>query len=330
VTLRIGILGAARIAPAACIRPARAVDGVEVVAVAARDGARARAYAAKHGIPRVHDGYRQLLDDPDIDAVYNPLPNGLHGVWTLRAMEAGKHVLCEKPFTANAAEAEVVAAAVGRSDRVVMEAFHYRYHPMMLRALEIVGSGEIGVLDRVDTAMCIPLPMPRDIRYRVDLAGGATMDIGCYAVHLWRTLAGSEPTVVGARAKSMSEGVDRALSATLSTGSGISGGLKCSLLSSSLLRLHARVVGSEGTMTLFNPLGPHVVNRTTVTVGRKRRVEHAERTSTYNFQMRAFRDAVGSGLPFPTTAGDAVANMEVVDALYRKAGMSPREPTPAE
>jgi predicted dehydrogenase len=330
VTLRIGILGAARIAPAACIRPARAVEGVEVVAVAARDGGRARAYAAKHGIPRVHDGYRQLLDDPEIDAVYNPLPNGLHGVWTRRAMEAGKHVLCEKPFTANAAEAEVVAGEVERGDRVVMEAFHYRYHPMMLRALEIVASGELGTLGRVDTAMCIPLPMPRDIRYRADLAGGAAMDIGCYAVHLWRTLAGGEPRVIAAKAKMMSTGVDRALSATMHTESGIDGGLECSLLSSKLLRLSARVVGSEGTMTLFNPLGPNVVNRTTVTVKGNRRVEHAEKTHTYTSQMRAFRDAVESGFPFPTTARDAVANMEVVDALYRAAGLSPREPTPAD
>ena len=327
MTLRIGILGAARIAPAACIRPARAVDGVEVVAVAARDGSRARAFAAKHGIPRAHSGYRQLLEDPGVDAVYNPLPNGLHGVWTLRAIEAGKHVLCEKPFTANAAEARSVASRVAVGDRVVMEAFHYRYHPMFLRALEIVGSGELGTVERVDTALCVPLPLPRDIRYRPDLAGGATMDIGCYAVHLWRALAGGEPSVVSARAKTMTAGVDRALSASLRTGDGITGGLDCSLLSSKVLRLHARVVGTEGSLTLFNPLGPHIVNRTTVRVGPVRRVEYAERTPTYTFQMRAFRDAVGSDRPFPTTAADAVANMEVVDALYRAAGMSPREPT---
>ena len=329
MTLRIGILGAARIAPAACIRPTRAVDGVEVVAVAARDVDRARAFATKHGIPRVHADYRQLLDDPGIDAVYNPLPNGLHGVWTRRAVDAGKHVLCEKPFTANAAEARTVAAHVALGDRVVMEAFHYRYHPMLLRALAIVGSGELGTIERVDTALCVPLPVPGDIRFRADLAGGATMDIGCYAVHLWRILARSEPTVTSARAKSMSAGVDRALSATLRTGDGIAGGLDCSLLSSKLLRLHARVVGSEGSLTLFNPLGPHLVNRTTVRVGRSRRVEHAERTPSYTFQMRAFRDAVQSGRPFPTTPDDAVATMEVVDALYRAAGMSPREPTPA-
>jgi predicted dehydrogenase len=329
VTLRIGILGAARIAPAACVRPARAVDGVEVVAVAARDGARARAFASKHGIPVVHDTYRELVEDPDVDAVYNPLPNGLHGIWTLRAVDAGKHVLCEKPFTANADEARTVAARVEATDRVVMEAFHYRYHPMTLRALEILASGELGAIEQVETSMCIPLPMRGDIRYRADLAGGATMDIGCYAVHLWRTLAGREPTVVGAAAKTMSADVDRAMSATVRADGAVTGSIECSLLSSRLLKLRARVVGSEGRLTLFNPLGPQAYNRTTVHVGHTRRVEHAERTPTYTFQMRAFRDAVASGAPFPTTPRDAVATMEVVDAVYRAAGMSPREPTPA-
>jgi predicted dehydrogenase len=327
VTLRIGILGAARIAPAACIRPARAVDGVEVVAVAARDVTRARKFASKHGIPVVHDTYHQLLEDPAVDAVYNPLPNGLHGIWTLRAIDAGKHVLCEKPFTANADEARMVATRVEAQDRVVMEAFHYRYHPMMLRALEIVAGGELGAVERVETSLCIPLPLPRDIRYRAELAGGATMDIGCYAVHLWRALAGREPTVVDAVARTMSAGVDRAMSATVRADGDVTGSIECSLLSSRLFRLSARVVGSEGRLTLFNPLGPQAYNRTTVRVGRSRRVEHAERTPTYTFQMRAFRDAVASGTPFPTTPRDAVATMEVVDAVYRAAGLSPREPT---
>ena len=329
MTLRIGILGAARIAPAACIRPARATERVEVVAVAAREPARARAFAARHGIPVVHDSYRELLEDPGIDAVYNPLPNGLHGVWTLRAVDAGKHVLCEKPFTANAGEARAVAARVEAQDRVVMEAFHYRYHPMMLWALDIVASGELGAVERVETALCFPLPKPRDIRYRADLAGGATMDVGCYAVHQWRALAGREPTVVGASAKSMSPGVDRAMTATLRVDGGITGSVDCSMLSSHVLRLRARVVGSEGRMSLVNLVGPQAYNRTSVVVGRSRRVEHAERTPTYTFQMRAFRDAVESGAPFPTTARDAVATMEVVDAVYRVAGMAPREPTAA-
>ena len=127
--VRIGILGAARIAPMALIKPARGNAEVVVAAVAARDVSRAQAFAAKHGIARVHDSYEALIADPDLDAVYNPLPNGLHGRWTRAALAAGKHVLCEKPFTANAAEAREIAELAAKSDRVVMEAFHYRYHP---------------------------------------------------------------------------------------------------------------------------------------------------------------------------------------------------------
>src|SRR6185369_12699923 len=169
--LRIGVLGAARIAPNALIRPARQVDDVTVAAVAARDPARARAFAAKHGIGRVHDSYDALIDDPELDAIYNPLPNGLHGVWTLRALAAGKHVLCEKPFTANADEARLVADAVSASDHVVMEAFHYRYHPLAARLLELLDGGTIGEVRHVEARMCFPLPVFSNIRYNLALAG---------------------------------------------------------------------------------------------------------------------------------------------------------------
>ena len=131
--LRIGILGAARIAPLALIKPAKGNVEVVVAAVAARDAARAQAFAAKHGIARVHESYETLIADPDLDAIYIPLPNGLHGRWIRAALGTGKHVLCEKPFTANAAEAREIAELAAKSDRVVMEAFHYRYHPLALR-----------------------------------------------------------------------------------------------------------------------------------------------------------------------------------------------------
>src|SRR5882757_9896991 len=157
-TVRIGTLGAARITPFALTKPATKVPEVEVVAVAARDRARAEKFAAKRGIPRVHDSYDALLADPEIDAIYNPLPNGLHCEWTIKALEAGKHVLCEKPFTANAKEAEAVAAVATRTGLVVMEAFHYRYHPLAKRMREIVASDELGTIERVETALCFPLP----------------------------------------------------------------------------------------------------------------------------------------------------------------------------
>ena len=157
--------------------------------MAARDATRARAFATKHAIPVVRDSYDALLADPDVDAVYNPLPNGLHALWTIRALEAGKHVLCEKPFTANAAEAEHVAATADRTGLVVMEAFHWRYHPLATRMLEIVNGGQLGRVRHIETWMCFPLFKRDDIRWQLDLAGGALMDAGCYAVHMLRTLA---------------------------------------------------------------------------------------------------------------------------------------------
>ncbi len=205
------MLGAARIAPMALIKPAKANADVQVTAVAARDASRAQAFAAKNEIPRVLDSYETLIADPDIDAVYNPLPNGLHGRWTRAALAAGKHVLCEKPFTANAAEAREVAALAAQSDRVVMEAFHYRYHPLALRVEEIIAAGELGKLERVEAALCFPLPKFSDIRYNYSLAGGATMDAGCYAVHMVRTFGGATPEVVAAQAKLRDPQIDRAM-----------------------------------------------------------------------------------------------------------------------
>src|SRR5436190_1784336 len=211
--LRIGILGAARIAPMALIRPARQVPEAAVTAVAARDPTRAAIFARKHGIPRVADSYAALLADPEIDAIYNPLPNSLHATWTIQALEAGKHVLCEKPLASNADEARSMADAARRCDRVLVEAFHYRYHPLAARMRAIIDSGALGTVQHIEATMCIPLPIPGDIRYQWKLAGGATMDVGCYAISLVRFLAGAEPEVLRAHARLSSAKVDRWISA---------------------------------------------------------------------------------------------------------------------
>ena len=213
--LRIGTLGAARITSSALIKPARQTPEVTVAAVAARDPERARRFAAKHRIRRVHDSYQALIDDPAIDAIYNPLPNSLHAQWTLRAIEAGKHVLCEKPFTANATEAADVAAAAAASGLVVMEAFHYRYHPLARRMQEVAAE-EIGPLRYLEASLCFPLPRFSDIRYSYNLAGGATMDAGCYAINWLRMLGPGEPEVLSARAKLHGPDVDRAMAASRS------------------------------------------------------------------------------------------------------------------
>jgi predicted dehydrogenase len=325
--LRIGILGAARIAPSALIRPAKGDVEVVVAAVAARDASRARAFAAKHDITRVHDSYEALIADPDLDAIYNPLPNGLHGRWTRAALAAGKHVLCEKPFTANAAEAREVAELAATSDRVVMEAFHYRYHPLALRIEQIIASGELGTLERVEAILCYPLPKFSDIRYNYSLAGGAMMDAGCYAVHMARTFGGATPEVVSAQAKRRDPQIDRAMTADLRFPGGHTGRIRCSMWSSDLLQISARVVGEHGELRVLNPVMPQFFHRLSVRSSNGRRVERFSRRASYAYQLDAFAAAALRGETVSTTPEDAVENMTVIDAIYRAAGLPLREPS---
>jgi predicted dehydrogenase len=322
--LRIGILGAARIAPMALVRPAARVPEVAVAAVAARSRARAEAFAARHGIPRVHESYQALLEDPEIDAVYNPLPNAHHCAWSIQALEAGRDVLCEKPLAANAGEARRMAEAAEKTGRVLVEAFHYRYHPLAARLQEIVRSGELGSVRRIEAAMCIPLLRPGDIRFDLGLAGGATMDVGCYAVNLVRFLAGAEPEVVRAEARELRPGVDRWMHAELRFEDGRSGAVTASLLSRSLLRLEARVLGDAGDLHVLNPYLPHLYHRLRVRTRRGVRVERVRGEASYVHQLRAFAKAVGAGAALATDARDGIANLELIDAIYRAAGLTPR------
>jgi predicted dehydrogenase len=335
--IRIGTLGAARITPPALVKPARAVPEVEVVAVAARDRVRAEKFAAKHGIPKVFDDYESLIADPEIDAIYNPLPNGLHAEWTERALAAGKHVLCEKPLTANAAEAQRVADVAAQTDLVLMEAFHYRYHPVAERMREIAQSGELGTIQRIETSMCIPLPLRNDIRFRYDLAGGAGMDVGCYAIHMNRLLAGSEPTVVRATARLMKPDIDEWMQAELQYPDGPSGQMTCALYSSpksvakataslTVLQISVKVTGDRGTLSVFNPTGPHLAHRITVrTGGKKQRVKvDGAKKPTYTYQLEAFAAAVLHDQPVLTPPADSIANMRVIDAVYEAAGLPVR------
>jgi predicted dehydrogenase len=323
--VRIGILGAAGIAPRALINPARSVDEVEIVAVAARDRDRAVEFAAEHDIPTVHDSYESLLADPNVDVIYNPTPNGLHGVWTRAAVAAGKHVLCEKPFTANAAEAREVAAAVAPSDRVVMEAFHYRYHPILLRTIEIVRSGELGKLRSVESGFGGKGPAHDDIRWNLALAGGALMDIGCYPVHLLRSVLGEEPRVTSALASQPVPGVDGDMTIDLEFSGGVVGKVRSSMESPESF-IYARFTGEDGELEVHNPFLPQDGNSLTIRTGRTTRTETSTTVPTFVFQLHALADAVLRGAPVLTSTDDAIKNMEVIDAAYLAAGLEPRQP----
>ncbi|MCK9896455.1 Gfo/Idh/MocA family protein [Frankia sp. AgB32] len=334
--IRIGILGAARIAPWALVTPARSNPEVVVTAVAARDPRRADAFARRHRIPRAVASYQALVDDPDLDAVYVPLPAALHGRWTRAALAAGKHVLCEKPFAANADEAAAVAAAAERSGLVVMEAFHYRHHALVTRILELLGEGAIGEITHVRARFHLPLPSRGNIRYDLALGGGALMDAGCYPVHLVRTLARATgddgaPTVVSARARERGgSGIDEVMTARLSFPGGMSGEISCGMHRLPRGFPTARIIGTRGEIRVRNFVVPQAGCRLTVRAGgKRRRIPVARRPSTYACQLTAFAGAVLRGEPVPTDAADAVASMRVIDACYRAAGLAPREPYPA-
>jgi predicted dehydrogenase len=326
--VRIGILGASRFAPMILIKPAKGNAEVVAAAVASRDVSHARAFAAKHGIARVHDSYEALIADPDLDAVYIVLPNNLHGRWTEAALAAGKHVLCEKPFTANAAEAREIAELAAKSDRVVMEAFQYRYHPLTRRVEQIVASGELGKLERVEASVCVLLPKRSNGNiYNYSLAGGATMDAGSYTVDMVRTFGGSTPEIVRAQAKLRGPQVDRAMTAEVRFAGGHTGRVRCSMWSSRLLQISARVVGEHGEVRVLNPVLPNIFHRLSVRSPEGRRVERFGRRPSYAYQLDAFAAAVLRGEPFKTTPQDAIENMTVIDAIYRAAGLPLRNPS---
>jgi predicted dehydrogenase len=322
--LRFGILGAAKIVPNALIKPAAGSERTEVVAIAARDPGRARAFAEEHGIAQVDASYEALICNPDVDAVYNPLPASLHAEWTLKALEQGKHVLCEKPFAANASEAERMVAAAEETGLVLLEAFHYRYHPLAGRILEVVASGVLGDLHRVEAAFCVAIPDPENIRYDLSLGGGATMDLGCYPIHWCRLVAGTEPALLRAEAREGPSGIDVTMTAELRFPEDVHCEVHCSMAADAGFQAFLQVTGSKGALRADNPIAPHLGHRLRVSTDGSERTEQVEGRTTYDHQLEAFVAAVLAGEKQPTGGHDGIANMRVIDAIYRAAGMQPR------
>jgi len=326
--LRIGILGAARIAPSAIIFPAHAT-GHQLVAVGARDKGRANEFAKQYMIEKAYGSYQEVIDDPNVDVIYNPLPNNAHGPWNIRALTAGKHVLSEKPSASNAAEAKEVAAAVSKSGKVFMEGFHYYYHPVFQRLLAIIKSGEIGEVIKVESALLIPMPDKNDLRLKFDLAGGSIMDVGCYALHSQRMISqlitGGEPTVVNTEANAADGKLDTKLNVQLKYPNGVAALAKGDF-ESAALDAPLTVTGSKGSIHLPNFVVSGWDPRVIVDVAGNKRVEQLPSISTYTYQLIAFADAVDLGKPVKTDAKDALAQSQLIDAAYLSANL-PLRPT---
>ena len=314
---RIGLLGASRIAPYAIIEPARERNDVRVVAVAGRDPERTGRYATEWGIPSAASSYAGLVERSDVDLVYVGLPPALHREWTIRALESGKAVLCEKPFALNATEALAMTRSSTACSRPLIEAFHYRFHPTMHRALTIVRD-DLGPLHSMRAVVTGPGPTnPDDFRWRVGLGGGALLDLGCYGMHALRTLAGSEPIVRSARMV-MRQSVDVITEAEIAFASCPEASMTCSFDDPAFTNsLH--IVGERGTLDVEGFMLPQYRGRLRLTLDGVMRDEPLPPGTTFAAQLAHVVDVL-EGRVAPLTGGrDAVANMQVLDAIYAMA-----------
>ena len=322
--IKFGTLGAAKITPAALIDPCKNNDNALISVVAARDRSRAEAFAREHEIANVVDCYEDVINHPDIDAVYNPLHIGLHHEWSIKALRAGKHVLCEKAIACNAKEAEEMAIVARETGRVLMDAFHYRYHPCFIRAKEICVSGVLGDISEIDGLFHVAGHLENDIRTNYETAGGVTMDIGCYPISWVRHIAGEEPVDVSAIAETGKANVDLFLTADLTFPSGIVGHISGDMRNGGEPRAELKVTGSRGTLLVRNPIAPQFGSKFELTIDGVTTREVFDKRASYDFQLDAFIAAVEEGITPYTDAEEAVNQMKVIDACYEAAGLSIR------
>lgn len=324
--LRWGILSTADIALTKVIPGLRRSARSEVLAIASRDAGRAATAAAEMAIPRPYATYDALLADPDVDAVYIPLPNHLHSEWTIAAARAGKHVLCEKPLALTAAEAQRMVDACRDAGVLLMEAFMYRLHPSWIEACRIAASGRIGRLQAVGSWFSYYNDDPANIRNALDKGGGALYDIGCYCINLSRMLFGAEPTGVKATViRDAALGVDVTTSAILSFATGVAT-FTCSTRTETDQRVD--IYGTDGRISIEIPFNipPDRPTRIFVTAGGDPPVAPDTETLTfeaadpYACEADWFAAAILDGVPLPVEPADAVANLRVLEAVFAAGG----------
>lgn len=318
--IRWGILSTAKIGTDKVIPAMQKGQYSTVTAIASRNLDRAKAEAQRLGIAKAYGSYEELLADPDIDAVYNPLPNHLHVPWSIKAIEAGKHVLCEKPIALTAAEGqELVDAAKSHPNLKVMEAFMYRHHPQWQTAKKIVAEGGVGELRTINTLFSYYNPDPTNIRNMADIGGGGLMDIGCYAISLARFIFEAEPQrVFGIVEFDPNFNTDRLASAILDFGRGTST-FTCSTQVSPYQRVH--IVGTAGRVEIEIPFNapPDRPCKIWHQQGDDIKEIQFNVVDQYTIQGDLFSQAILNNTPVPTPIEDAVANMKVIERVFASA-----------
>jgi predicted dehydrogenase len=333
--VKLGCLGVARITPKAILDPAQGRDDIEIVAVAAREPSRARELQRTRspGDPAAQrwstSTYEELLADPRVDAVYIATPAALHHRWTMAALKAGKHVLCEKPLASNAAEASEMTTFATDQGLILMEAFHWRYHPFAQAMRDAVT--ELGGARHATAHFTVPYIAPSDIRFRYELGGGALMDLGCYTIEWCRYVCENEPartapTVTSASAVGAEDPrVDAAMTAELRFDNGATATLIASMLPDCEYGNGITIECRSGTVIAVNPLAPQRGNALTVSSGDiTTTTEINAELGTYDYQLDAFLHAIETGTPPPTSGLSSVINMTIIDECYRLSAMTPR------
>jgi predicted dehydrogenase len=324
--LRIGILGAANIAPQAIIYPAFRADAVEVVAVGASRTGAATAYAARYGIPTAYGSYGALIDDPNVDLVYNALAVRDHVALSIAALEAGKHVLCEKPIAMNAAEASRLVDTARRTDRRAIEAFHYRYHPLFLALQRLRAENALGTIRSLASEISDVREFdPASIIHDPAVGGGTLLHAGCYAVNWMRALAVEEPTVLSASVERNPLGADAAIDTVLAFPSGIRGTLEATMAPGRSMKPGNRLTieGDLGTATIENLIAPQFGHSVRIRMnGEPERAFTIAGNPSYDYQLAAVVSAIESGETLPTEGDELILGMAAIDAIYRTAGLT--------
>jgi predicted dehydrogenase len=319
--ITFGALGAARITPDALLKPCRQEPQAQVSLIAARARTRAEVFALQHHIDIVVDDYANLVHDPRINAVYIALPITQHHEWAIKALRAGKHVLCEKSFACNSSQAHEMAQVAAETGLVLMDAFHYRYHPIFVRAREIYASGRLGKITKIHAEFNVSVTDPADIRMNYDTAGGVTMDIGCYPISWVRHLTALEPLEIKANAETGPKDVDVYLATEMTFPGNLaistSGDMRAGVKFSAFIK----VIGETGTMVVNNPIAPHLGNNIELHINEQVSRERFSTRPTYSYQLDAFIDAIESHCQPLTGPEDAVQQMTVIDRCYEAAGL---------
>jgi predicted dehydrogenase len=316
--LRWGILSTANIGRAAVIPAIQSSKNGEVVAVASRDAHKAAEFAAKLGIPKSYGSYEALLDDDTIDAVYIPLPNSMHYEWTIKAAQAGKHILCEKPLALNTAQCQEMDAASRECGVLLLEAFMYRFHPRIEKMVKLAQTGALGSLRMIQSSFTFKLTHTEDIRLQTDLGGGALMDVGCYCVNVSRLLAGEEPVAAQAVARWTGSGVDEQMVGSLRFANGVIAQFDCALN----MARHESVTAAGSDSYYFAPVAflPGKEKSLFYEFQNRKEILHKfEGCDEYQLMVEHFGECVLTCQPLRYSAQEAAANMRVIDTLYQSA-----------